>query len=58
MWNREVEVDRGPVARENKGDRAPLERQDVELLVEPPVECASVKRGSDAVAYNEERARL
>ena len=46
----EVEVDRAPVARENEGDPAPLERQDVES--------ASVKRGSDAVADNDERARL
>ena len=33
-------------------------RQDVEMPVEAPAESASVKRGSEAVADNEERARL
>ena len=45
----EVEVDGAPpVARENDGDPAPQERQDVEL--EEPVKSASAKRGSDAAA--------
>ena len=44
--------------REKEGDPAPQERQDVEMPVEAPGESASVKRGSDAVADNEERARL
>ena len=51
-------MDRAPVARENEGDPARLEQQDVELPVEAPGESASVKRGSEAVADNEERARL
>ena len=46
----EDEVDWAPVARENDGDPALVEQQDVES--------ASVERGSDAVADNEERARL
>ena len=55
----EIEANRAPVARESEGDPAPQEqRQDVEMRVEAPVESASVKRGSDAVADNEERARL
>ena len=54
----EVEVDRVLVARENDGGPAPLEWRDVEMPVEAPVESASVKRGSDAVANTEERARL
>ena len=54
----EIKENRAPVARENEGDPAPQERQDVEMPVEAPVESASVKRGSDAVADNEERARL
>ena len=54
----EVGVDQAPAARENEGDPAPLEQQDVEMPVETPGESASVKRGSDAVADNEERARL
>ena len=54
----EIEANRAPVARENKGDPAPQERQDVEMLVDTPGESASVKRGSDAVADTEERARL
>ena len=54
----EVEVGQSPVAKESDLDPAPLERQDVEMLVEAPAEAASVKRGSDAVADNEERARL
>ena len=53
----EVEVDRALVARVNEDDPAPVEQQDVEMLVETPVESASVKRGSDAVADSEERAR-
>ena len=52
-----MERTRHPSARENEGDPAPQERQDVEMLVEAPVESPSVKRGSDAVADNEERAR-
>ena len=46
------------VARENDGGPAPLKWRDVEMPVEAPVESASVKRGSDAVANTEERARL
>ena len=51
----EVVVDWAPVARENEGDPAPVEQPDVEMPVETPVESACVKRGSDAVADNEER---
>ena len=47
-----------PITRENEEDPAPLERQDVEMLLEALVESASAQRGSDAVADNEERARL
>ena len=54
----EVEAKRTLVARENEGDSALQERQDVEMPVEAPVESASAKRGSDAVADKEERARL
>ena len=54
----EVEANRAPVARENEGDPTPQERQYVEMPVEALAESASVKRGSDAVADNEERARL
>ena len=54
----EVEVDRALVARGHEGGPAPLQRQDVEMRVGAPVESASVNRGSDAVADNEERARL
>ena len=54
----EVEVDGAPVARENEGDPALVEQQYVEMPMDTPVESASVKRGSDAVADNEERARL
>ena len=54
----EIGANRAPVARENEGDPAPQEQQDVEILGEALVESASVKRGSDAVADNEERARL
>ena len=54
----EVEVDWVPVARENEGNPAAVEQQDVEMTVETPVEPASVERGSDAVADKEERARL
>ena len=49
----EVEVDRAPVARENEGDPALVEQQDVEMLVATPVESASVKCGSDVVDDNE-----
>ena len=55
---REVVVDRASVAKENDGDPAPREQQDVEMSVETPVESASVTRGVDAVADNEEHARL
>ena len=48
-------MDQAPAARENEGDPAPLEQQDVEMPVETLGESASVKRGSDAVADNEER---
>ena len=54
----EIGAKRASVARENAGEPAPQERQDVEMLVDAPAESASVKRGSDAVADNEERARL
>ena len=54
----EVEANGAPVARENEDDPALQERQDVELLGEARVESAFVKRGSDAVADKEERARL
>ena len=54
----EIEANRASVARENDGEPAPLERQDVEMPVEAPVKSASVRRGLDAVADNEERARL
>ena len=52
----EVDVDRAQVARENEGDPTLLEQQDVEILVGAPGESASVKRGSNAVADNGERA--
>ena len=45
----EVELDRAPVARENEGEPALLEQQDVEIPLETPGESASVKCGSDAV---------
>ena len=54
----ENEANRASVARENEGDLAHQERQDVEMLVEAPVESASVKCRSDAVADNEESARV
>ena len=54
----EVEVDWALVAREKEGYPAPLEQQDVQMPVEAPGGWASVKRGADAVAHNEERARL
>ena len=46
------------VARGTDGDPALVEQQDVEMPVESLIESASVKRGSDAVPRNEERARL
>ena len=46
----EVQANRAPVARENEGDPAPQERQDVHMSVEALVESASSKRVSDAVA--------
>ena len=51
---------RGPLwdVIETGAEAASQERQDVEMPVEAPVESAFVKRGSDAVADNEERARL
>ena len=58
MWNLRLEWTRHPPARKNEGDPAPLEQQDVEMPVETLGESASLKRGSDAVADNEERARL
>ena len=54
----EVGANRAPVVREDEGDPALLERQDAEMPVEAPLESASVKRGQDAEADNEERARL
>ena len=54
----EIEANREPVAGGNDFEPAPQEQQDVEMAVEAPAESASVKRGSDAVADNEERARL
>ena len=54
----EDDGDRALVAREDQGDPALLEQQDVEMLVEVSGESASVQRGADAVADNEERARL
>ena len=54
----EVDVDQAPVARENEGDAEPLGQHDVEMPVEAPAASASVKRGSDAVADNEERTGL
>ena len=51
-------MDRAPVVRESEGDPARLEQQGVELPVEAPGESASVKRGSEVAADNEERARL
>ena len=53
----EIGANRASVARENAGEPAPQERQDVEMPVDAPAESASVKRRSDAVADNEERAR-
>ena len=50
--------DRAPVVREDEGDPTLLEQQDVEMPVEVSGGSASVKRGADAVANNEERARL
>ena len=38
----EIEASRAPVAKENEGDPAPLEQQDVEIRVETPGESASV----------------
>ena len=54
----EIEEKGASVARETEGGLALQERQDVEMPVEAIAESASVKRGSDAVADNEERARL
>ena len=54
----EVEGDRAPVVREEEGDPALLGQQDVEMPVEVSGESAFVKRGVDAVADNEDRARL
>ena len=47
----EVEVDRAPVARQNEGDPAPLERQDVEMLLltlKNVLVCASEQRTKEA----------
>ena len=41
----EVEANRAPVARENESDPVPQEQQDVEMLVETPIESASVNLG-------------
>ena len=49
-------MNRAPMTREIEGD--PVVRQDVEMLVETFVESPSLKSGSDAVADDEERARL
>ena len=54
----EVEANWALVARENESDPALQEGQDAEMPVVAPVESVSTKRGSDAVAENEERARL
>ena len=54
----EIEANGAPFARENEGDPAPQERQDVQMPVEAPFEPASVQRGSDAVVDNEDRARF
>ena len=48
----EIEANRAP--RENEGEPAPQEKQDVEMPVKAPAESASVKRGSDAAVDNEE----
>ena len=44
--------------RENASDLALLEQQDVEMPVDISSVSASVKRGADAVADDEERGRL
>ena len=54
----ESEANGARIASENEADSAPQERQEVEMPVEASVESASVKRGSDAAADDEERARL
>ena len=54
----EIGANPAPFARENGGDPAHQERQDVEMPVETLGESGSVKRGSDAVADNDERARF
>ena len=57
-WNLRLKWTRHRSREKIEGDAEPLEKQDVEMLVEAPAASASVKRGSDAVADNEERARL
>ena len=54
----EVEGDWAPVEREVEDDPTLLEQQGVEIPVEVSGESAFVKRGADAVADNEERARF
>ena len=54
----EIGANRASVARGHEGDLALQEQQDVEVPVEAPAAPASVKRGSDAVADDEERAHL
>ena len=54
----EIEANRAPIGSENEGDPVLQEQREVEMPVEASVEFASVKRGSDAAADDEERARL
>ena len=54
-WNLRL---KWPGHQSREGDPALLELQYVEISVETPVDSASAKRGSGAVADNEERARL
>ena len=54
----ENEANGAPIASENEGDPVLQEQREVEMPVEASVESACVKRGSDAVADTQERARL
>ena len=54
----EVEEAQAPVVRENAGDPAPLEQQDVAMPTAISGESTSVKCGAVAKADDEERARL
>ena len=58
MWNLRLRWTGHRSQEKMRGDPAPLGRHDVEILVEAPVGSASAKRGSDAVADSQERARL